>query len=274
MILLGAWYLLRPPANHNALAIGQAASIDRLNILLKPPLELDFKTRAEVLQLREQAVNRYPELLVDDYRPYEPIFGRIVDGLPWWGIKGQFYYGRGERSIEGPSEESRFILNPYMLVAAEFYTYWDRARYPESEVGKAGFQFYCDPFNLLWQPRQSYGEVSYRADCVARIGGGFFDLIAYNARDLNLTYLYVSYPDSQGIAHSNPPDRAYANPQFIHQGGSCGYEGGCNNMSPYTPEIDGIRIESLPAKVNVWLWKSDPGDPQLAADMTFVLYFR
>jgi hypothetical protein len=274
LALLGAWYLLRPPANHNSLAIGEAAGIDRLDITLQPPLELDFKTRAEVLQLREQAIHSHPELLKSEYKPYKPIFGRIEDGLPWWGVKGQFYYGSGERSTEGPSEESRFILNPYLLVAAEFYTRWDRARYPESEVGDPGFRFYCAPSSLLWYPRQAYAEASYRADCVRRIGGGFFDLIAYNARDLNLTYLYVSYPDSQGVIHSNPPDRAYANPQFIHQGGSCGYPGGCNNMSPYTPEIDGIRIQSLPAKVTIWLWKDDPGDPHRTPDMTFVLYFR
>jgi hypothetical protein len=274
LVLSGAWCLLRPPANHNALAIGEAASIDRLDIPLQPPLELDFKTRAEVLQLREQAVYSHSELLVRGYKPYAPIFGRIVDGLPWWGVKGQFYYGSGERSIEGPSEESRFILNPYLLVAAEFYTYWDRARYPETEVSDANFRFYCAPNSLLWSPRQAYAEASYRANCIDSIGGGFFDLIAYNARDLNLTYLYVSYPDSQGIAHPDPPDRAYANPQFIHQGNSCGYAGGCNNMSPYTPEIDGIRIQSLPAKITIWLWKDDPGDPHQAPDMTFVLYFR
>jgi hypothetical protein len=274
LVMLGVWCLLRPPVNHNALAIGEAANIDRLDIPLQPPLELDFKTRAEVLQLREQAIYSHPELLVREYKPYAPIFGRIVDGLPWWGVKGQFYYGSGERSIEGPSEESRFILNPYLLVAAEFYTYWDPARHPESEIRAANFRFYCAPHGLHWRPRSAYAEVSYDAGCVARIGGGFFDLIAYNARDLNLAYLYISYPDSQGISHPDAPVRAYANPQFIHQGGSCGYQGGCNNMSPYTPEIDAIRIDSLPAKVTIWLWKSDPGDPHRTPDMTFVLYFR
>ena len=272
--LLGAWYLLRPPANHNALAIGEAASVEKVDIPLQPPLELDFKSRAELLQLRSQAVYSHPELLKSEYRPYGPIFGRIVDGLPWWGVKGQFYYGNGQHSIEGPSEESRFILNPYLLVAAEFYTRLDADRYRESEVSDTGFIFYCAPYSLLWFPRQAYAEAEYRADCIDRIGGGFFDLIAYNARDLNLTYLYVSYPDSQGIAHSDPPDRAYANPQYIHQGSSCGYAGGCNNMSPYTPEIDGIRIQSLPAKVTIWLWKEDPSDPHRAPDMTFVLYFQ
>jgi hypothetical protein len=38
--------------------------------------------------------------------------------------------------------------------------------------------------------------------------------------------------------------------------------------------MDGIRIQSLPVKVTIWLWKDDPGDPHRTPDMTFVLYFR
>jgi hypothetical protein len=275
LVLLLIWALLLPAPNRNALAIGERAALDELAIALQPPQELDYMRKAEVLRLREGAVNQHPELLAANYRPSDAIFDQIVNGLPWWGIAGQFYYGRGERSIEGPSEESRFILNPYLLAAAEFYTRLDNTRIPESKASQPGFRFYCEPYLLHWQPRRAYAEAHYRASCVESIGGGFFDLIAYNARDLNLNYIYVSYPDSQGISKGDAPITAYANPQYIHRGGSCGYPGGCNNMSPRTPEIDGIRITRLPAKVVIWLWEEDPGDPlEGTPDMTFVLRFK
>ena len=89
-----------------------------------------------------------------------------------------------------------------------------------------------------------------------------------------MNYIYVSYEDYYNISKQNPPTAPYAIPQYIHQGGSCGYPGGCNNMSPPTPEIDSIRITGLPARTVTWLWRQKPASLEEPPDMVFVIYFQ
>ena len=262
--LLGLWYLLQPAPNRNTLTIGSAAREAGIDIAIQPAIELDFMSKAEVLKLRVEAVQKYPGLIVGEYKPAEAVFGQIVDGRPWWGIVGHFHSGAGEDSIEGPSEESRFILNPYLLVVADFYGRAD---------GQLSAPLYCAPRRLHWEPAAALAESDYDSECVAQMDGRF-DLIVYNARDLNLNYIYVRYADSQNVTHWDPPTQAYAIPQFIHQGGSCGYPGGCNNMSPATPEIDSLTVTGLPAKVVAWLWRARPASVEQQPDMVFVLHFR
>jgi len=279
IILLGAftvfliilWVVLKPQPNRNVLAIGEEGNSEYVSLHIQPPTELDFLSKTELLRLRSLAVQQYPELLAADYVPDKSIFGQIVDGLPWWGIEGQFFYGNGENSIAGPSEESRFFLNPYLLVAADFYDWW-AGKITENDL--ADFSLTCLPYSLDWWPEETIAEATYDARCVERGQNYTFDLIAYNARDMNMNYIFVSYPNSTNIGKINIPTAAYKNPQYIHQGGSCGYPGGCNNMSPSTPEIEGLEILKLPAQVIIWLWEEKPTSPEQLPDMTFVLTFE
>jgi hypothetical protein len=89
-----------------------------------------------------------------------------------------------------------------------------------------------------------------------------------------MNYLFVSYADSLNITKPDTPTAPFANPQFIHQGSSCGYPGGCNNMSPYTPEIDNLEIMGFPAQVIIRLWESKPASPEESPDMVFVIRFQ
>lgn len=271
--LMFLWWVRFPP-NRNQLALGERAKLDAIDIPLQAPLELDFATKAEVLRLRTEAVLSQPELIIGDYRPSRAVFDQMEDGLPWWGTFGNFYYGSGEQSIEGPAEESRFILNPYLLVAAEIHSYWDPNLIAEAAARQPDFPLYCAPGQLRWQPRAAYAEVSYNAQCVRQAPSRFFDLIVYNARDMNLNYIYVSYADSVNIAKFDPPTAPYAIPQFIHRGGSCGFPGGCNNMSPPTPEIDGLEVTGFPAQVVTRLWTRKPASADAAPDLVFVIHFR
>jgi len=276
LCLVGYSIVQRQPVskNRNQFAIGESAKVELVNIQVQFPIELDSMTKEQILERRRAEVYRYPELVFSGYEPFEEVFDQIVDGLPWWGIAGQFYYGQGEQSIEGPSEESRFILNPYLLVAAEPCGMWDKNKVPESVTLQPGFPFYCPPQVLTWEPENSYAEVTYESTCVLQRNYACFNLIAYNARDLNLGYLYVSYENSQNISKTNRPTEPYAIPQYIHQGDSCGYPGGCNNMSPVTPEIDSLSVIRLPAKAEIWLWKDKPTSLDVAPDMVFVIHFR
>jgi hypothetical protein len=261
-------------SNENSLNLGAMVPSTEVDIVIRPPIDFDLMTKAEVLQLRREAVYWYPDLITGEYKPSEAIFGQIVDGLPWWGIAGQFYYGQGEESIVGPSEESRFILNPYLLIAVEPHTFWDQSRVSEAQIQQPGFTFYCEPTRLRWEPYSAYAEVLYSSDCAARLGYRYFDLISYNARDFNLNYIYVSYPDSVNVDKNPKPTEAYAIPHYIHQGGSCGYPGGCNNMSPPSPPIDGLELTGFPAQIVIWLWREAPDTLERSPDMVYVIRFQ
>jgi hypothetical protein len=238
--LLTIWVTYLPKPNRNALAIGQRARASDLDIAIQPPAELDFKSKAEVLESRKAAVLRYPHLISGDYEPSDAVFGQIEDHRPWWGITGHFYLGPGERSIEGPAEEARFLLNPHLLVAVEFdglFYSWDTRRIAEGDLRRPDFPFYCEAGQLRWSPREARAEVTYDvSQCLARtnpwttkplgLAEAYFSLIAYNARDMNLNYIYVSYPDSRNVSKLDAPTSTYANPQYLHRGGSCGYPGG------------------------------------------------
>lgn len=274
VLLLGFWVLSWPAPNQNRLAIGEAAKLASLDLQIRPPIELDYMSREKVLDLREEAVFLYPDLLEGEYSPAEAVFGQIEDGLPWWGLDGQFYYLNGEKSVNGPSEEARFILNPYLLVAAEWAGAWDSNVVPEAAILREGFPLHCVPYRLHWEPVNRRVLVRYRQACVSAQDFRSFDLISYNARDLNMNYIYVSYADSRNVSKNPMPETAYKIPHFLHRGGSCGIPGGCNNMSPYTPEIDGLVLGGLPARVVIWLWQENPESVAAPPDLVYEIFFE
>jgi hypothetical protein len=274
MYVIGVLLTIRTKPNRNILAVGELAVVEEVNVAIQKPMELDGKRKSGVYVLRAVTANRYPELLARKYRPADQVFGMIENNLPWWGITGQFYYGPGERSIEGPSEESRFLTNPYMLVAADPVYTWN-GRVTENQVLQDGFQFLCDPpRRLLWYPQESQAYLTYSAQCASKLGYRQIDLIAYNARDLNLKYIYVSYADSLNVTKQEIPESAIEIPHYIHQGDSCGYPKGCNNLSPATPELDGLLITGFPAQIVIWLWEEKPNSVDQEPDMVYVIRFE
>ncbi|MCL4457769.1 MAG: hypothetical protein M1147_10745 [Nitrospirae bacterium] len=266
--------LIKSRHNINALSINNLAKEEMLEIELQPVTELDFKSKAEVLKLRTEAVYKHSHLILGDYKPSEPIFGQMEDCAPWWGVLGMSYYGNGEKSIEGPSLQSISILNPYLLVVPDFYFGWSPAQVSIAEVGRAEYPTHCEPRSLRWYPKLKHAEAVYEASCARLSSNSAISLMAYNARDFNLNYIYVSYKDSRNIFKQNPPTEPYLNPQFIHRGSSCGYPGGCNNLSPSTPPIDNIKIINWPAQVVVWFWKDRPSSVEMPPDMTFIIKFE
>ena len=283
--------------NTNTLAIGQRSLVESLSIPIAEPVELDGMSRDQIYELRKQAALVYPWLLYTNYEPSYSVFSQIEDDRPWWGIAGQYYYGSGEQSIVGPSEESRFILNPYLLLSADFSGlsiwsaggetdgFWNPNVVTNAALENDKLPYYVEPQNLRWWPERSRVEVSYDlSSYLEQINhwtlrqytyrDATFDLIAYNARDLNLNYIYIDYDESIYIYKDPAPPEPVIIPQYLHRGDSCGYEGGCNNMSPETPEIMDIHIGKLPAKLIVYLWHEEPADQTETPDLIYVINIR
>jgi hypothetical protein len=95
-------------------------------------------------------------------------------------------------------------------------------------------------------------------------------LSTYNAQDFGFRYLYIVPEKSRNILISKANSQITRLSQFIHCGGSCGYPGGCNNMSPNQENLL-IRVNSVPAFLTIKLWKNEPKNSDQSADMEFTI---
>ncbi len=293
-LLLVIIWLRRPTPNRNQLALGeQPSAAEPIDISIQAPSELDGLSRQQVFDQRTTLVEQYPQLLAADYTPDDATFGDIIDGLPWWGMEGQFVHFSGARSIDGPSEESRFLMNPYILVAPDFwpaisYTgfVWDDERLTADALQDPAFPYTPYPQSVRWSPQARQMVVTYNTTAWLQAinmwrenrltyGELVFDLIAYNARDFNLNYVLVRYDLSTNIDKvGERPTAPFAISHYIHQGGSCGYPGGCNNMSPSTPPIQDLLVRQAPAEAVIHLWADRPTNRDVPPDMVVVLKFE
>lgn len=245
-----------------------------LNIEINLPIELDFKTKAQIYEIREEYVSQYPQLAPKNYRPCDDIFGQIEDNKPWWGMEGQFFYGSGEKSIAGLSEESRFILNPYLLVGVD-----EGRAYIVNNPKLKPKAFYPEPKTLIWKKSCPCAKVTYDITKYWKNSSayGYFsvteknlNLIAYNARDLGYNYFYLVPDKSPNIISGNKTTQAVPINYFFHKGGSCGHPQGCNNMSPDDANF-WFEVKRLPARIYTKLWKNQPKNSKEKADMIFII---
>jgi hypothetical protein len=244
-------------------------------IPLRPTRDYDFSPVAPILAARASYVNAEPALFAAlggrEYTPSKQLFGQIVDGRPWWGLEGLSFFGNGEKSIEGDSEESRFIENPYLFVAMR--EVW------ASIVKKpiAPHPVYPKPTGLRFSLDGTVGWASYDVTSFYREGAtlGYQEAIdhsikacLYNALDLGFPFFAYDKVASNGVRAKDYS--VLREPEFIHLGGSCGYAGGCNNASPPFAPLT-LYIETLPARLVVRFWREAPRAAKDAPDVWFVV---
>lgn len=285
------------PAEHrNALALGdQARGSDEIEIAIQPMEEFDGWARTEIAKRRRAMVARHPELVQGAYQPSRSIFGQIVSGKPWWGIIGQEYLMIEDmsRSTEGPSEESRQILNPFVLLWPEHWNIW---YFPEvKEVRKSitnealhdpNFPLILYPHSLTYYPRQRTARLrlhlnEYRQR-IEKIWGSFPEknwgvggLNNYNARDFGLPFLIPSVEESKNIKFhcDTGAPRIAETTEYVHLGGSCRQPGGCNNMSGSMGDTGcRLEVEAVPASLVYHLWGAYPEQNEAPA-LRFILEY-
>jgi hypothetical protein len=264
-------------AQPNRLRLGDAAAPGEIVIRPHAPVELDGLTRAQVFALRTREVQRHRPLVHEPYAPAAQVFGQIEDGRPWWGMEGEFCRGPGKRSIDGPSEEARFLLNPFLLLGLD--------------EGKAFvdqpptcFPVWPQPTRLSWSPHARRAVVRYditrfiREKRMVNLLRQFTQLSLdnYNARDFGLGFVHADPARSQNVAPF-PGGRLFVDAiplhGYIHRGGSCGYPGGCNNASPYEPQLY-FKLTGLPARIHCKLWRERPAALTDAAEVSFLIEMR
>lgn len=242
------------------------AGKDTVELTLHAMDELDFWTKARVFEYRKQRVLEHLELAAvfltrpEAYQPDQKVFGEIEDGKAWWGILGLNYYGSGKQSIKGPSEETRFLGNPYLFAGViERWAYQPRPLpaklvpyYPLAKAGiwslaRRRFTARYDVYTYLRRADQLQLERRYTEQ---------LSVVLYNARDFGFTHAELP----EGLAHNisvEEPSGPFEIPQMLHAGTSAGYPGRANNMSPAFPKLD-ITVKKLPARFDVLLWRTQP----------------
>jgi len=247
------------------------------DVPLHPPSEYDGMRRSELLARRTERVREHPEALAalasKGWHPSHQVFSQITDGRPWWGLIGIANYGRSAtRSIEGDSEESRFVENPLLLFAP--LEVWAHSAY---SVSPEPTPLWPRVTALAWDfdrrvGRATVDATSYFRDCAQREWPDCkvrqVRLTAYNAVDYGLFFYAFDRATSHGLDATW--DHALREVEFIHTGGSCGHAGGCNNASPEVQAFL-LTVRELPARLVVRLWREEPATAAQAPDAWFLL---
>lgn len=244
-------------------------------IVINPPTELDFLSKEKIFSLRKKYVVMQPKFIDKNYAPAEIVYGQIESNKPWWGQIGINCRMGPTTSLEGLSEESRFLNNPLLLLGVDTNYAFDIPTWNCSG-------FYPEPISIKLNPAsRTIDVIYYLSHFFKQIEDSdwteknyIFSIKGENARDFGYGYVYAfSTKNVEFASSSNVSTQVCPLLNFIHLGQSCKYPGGCNNGSPMQSEL-GFDVLSLPANIQMKLWVNSPSDKNNPADLLFNIYFK
>lgn len=252
--------------------------IPRKEIFLNPLTELDLLPRDQVFRLRTEYVMKNRELIDKDYTPSAAVFGQVESGLTWWGIYGIAGFGNGKKSIEGPSEETRFINNPFLLAGlCENY-----AVPLEKFDPSAPEEIFPRPLKLVWDSVKREAEVlydysgyldqCYRYD-IPEYVYKTMSLYCLNARDFGFHHALIDTGRSGNADLKQGKGEIVRVPFYLHKGFSSGYPGGSNNGSPAAPNFD-VVIHQVPVDLTIRFWYEKPKSRESGQDFKYIMKLR
>lgn len=239
-----------------------------IDIPVNQPVPLSYKTKAEIYNLRKNAVEK-SIFKNPDYEPSDAVFGQIEDGKPWISMNNCDV--NGQSPIDRPSEEARFILNPTALVAivCDFGNRHCENNKPLMHLMPIGIK-YLEPKKEIIVTYNKFNR--YTLD-----NNKYYQFNGINARDFGYKYAYIDKEkttyDLIFINGQNIGNQVVEFKNYIHTGGSCGIPGGCNNGSPNQPMLNFHNSHrwNTPYKqyreIYIKLWKNMPKSPQDEADI-------
>ena len=268
--------------DNKILKIRNTSAFETLKI--NPRSEYSFLTKKEIFDIRKRYVQD-SIFARKNYKPSAREFGSIANNKPWWGnIRCQEldYKGDYTEHIQGKSEQSLKINNPNMLVSLNNYVIpWHTEANDDfctSEYSK------FLPHSLKYDKNNKLLVIEYQVprrflDMRANISGNSvrfpIQLSGLNALDFGYKYVYAF--DTKNIQmydyNNNITKHIGEFVDYIHLGNSCKYKGGCNNISPV--QFDKmIMLTNLPAEINLKLWKNEPINKYIKADIYYKIVFN
>ncbi len=280
--------------NPNHLLIGDEAVFEgSYAVPILAPREFDGLTVEEIMRLRMQEVWRHPLLIGKNYEPSRALFSRLRNRVPWKSSVKQADGDGDSSSNRGIAAESFFVLNPYLLIAADVIAVDDfdgqsheavtgtRQDGPDTSL----FDGRCRPLTLTWHPNLARAEVHYDVtryleevsetrQIPISTDALSIRLWALNASDMNLNYAAILPQASSNVVHPLGRPQLIAIEQFFRHGYDCGRDKGCNEISPPQSELAEFRITSLPAAMEVRLWRDPPREITDPPALRFLLTFE
>lgn len=238
-----------------------------ITLVLNPVTDYKSMTKNEIYKLRKKYV-AMSLFAKSDYEPSDYVFGQIADKSPWYGLDYSGCISRvigTKKVIQGPSEESRFINNPNMLVGV---ISGSQNIEPDS-AGCFDEKYWVMPSAFTYNPKIKTITAKYSWKYF-----GPMALVGINAKDLGYEYAYASVIKNVNFKSvPNISTDVYQFRDFIHLGGTCRYKNGCNNASPYQSYL-AYRFSDFPASFTIKLWKNKPQNKDTMADIYYRIVFE
>ena len=267
-------YSTQEASNPNYPDYKQAKPNDVQNVGVNALSYLTGKSKAEIYRLRKKVVGN-SIFASSNYEPSEAVFGSIESGKPWIDANPCTEPSTRLQGVNGTSEESRFINNPTMLVAIE---------YPFQFSNYRSIEWCQDRITHMVPQKIEYSRnkneiivtYNYLPFMAPTNTGYFYTFNGLNARDLGYKYAYIDMTKSTYkpifMNQTNIGNSIIEFQNFIHLGGSCKHEGGCNNGSPRQTYLefqdDFKEYKYQNREIYIKLWKNRPNSPSAPADIT------
>ena len=253
--------------------------VKKVYININKPSELSFKSKEEIYNLRKKYVSQ-SIFNLPNYEPSEEVFGQIESGKPWVSMKQCKYKDTYLADVQGSSEESRYINNPELLVGVDYAFY-------DSYCGERRTEEipYSTPINMIYDVEKNTVEATFVSlPFCNQENKTWYAFKGLNARDLGYKYAYIdkeqSTFDVNFAEETNASNSIVEFQDFIHVGGSCGHESGCNNVSPNQPPLnfyyscEDFKGYNENRIIYIKLWKDMPNSPADKADITQIIRFK
>lgn len=243
---------------------------ENVDIAVNYPISLSYKTKKDIYNIRKNYVEK-SIFARSDYEPSEEVFGMIASFKPWMSVNFCKDKKDNLASIDGASEEARFIINPAMLVAIEYPFVWS------SDTDSA---FCNNYYNQLIPQKISFSKekreivVEYQSLPLESSERFFYTFNGLNARDLGYRYAYMDLSQSDADltfsnSNQNISNQVIEFSNFIHLGSSCEHNGGCNNGSPRQTYLEfyAKNNQFIKGTIYIKLWKSKPNSANQEPDI-------
>ena len=268
--------------DNNILKINDYSSFQTLKI--NPASEYDYLSKQQIFDIRKQHVKN-SLFNKENYEPNSAVFGSIVDKKPWWGsirCSQLNYKGDYHENIQGPSKVSVQMNNPNALVGLSMpYIPWDIGTNKEfctsdySNFSPISLQYDEEDKLIIAKYYLTKNFLKLRTKVNNRYTRYLIQLSGLNARDFGYDYMYIF--DTKNIKmysdYNNATKDISTFRDYIHQGGSCKYKDGCNNISPMQNDLI-FSVKKMPAEINIKLWKKKPINKYIKADMYYKIIFN
>lgn len=274
-------FVYYPSLNINTQMIGtlknkqQKTPISFEEIELRPTSVLSGLSKEQILKQRTQYVKEsvvFKDL--KDYKPSEDVY-QIEDYLPWIGAEQMAKYGaNNNKNIgKGDSRHSISINNPELLVSFIVPNFGD-----QKDIAPYSKEDLLQPVKLSYDKNNKIIKAEFNLksffDKNPNYYGGAMYVDETNARDLGYHWFYC--PKKENLGFINPQTSIYSHPYkvqgYYHKGSSCGLEGGCNNYSPYQPNLV-FMIKDMPSSMTIYMYKEKPKSLRQKPDMTYIMVF-